>query len=570
MLVDRFRPASGALGLAGELSADHYWWLALAWENLYPSCAECRSFKGSRFPVREARAEPPATGDALAAERPLLLEPRRDDPEQHLVFAEDGTVATTTERAARRSSSSGSTAHSSSPTAPPHRGGTRGVGVGRGAPGAGEADPIAFDRLFDRIVPFAATRRQFLNTWAQRRKGELDAALGAAAGPVLGGGGGGRPARRLEGGAHAREGDVRRRAAGAGRLLARRQRERDRGLLPPHPPDRADEVRNFKVIGDVDLAPRTLAAATAAAPWLMLLGENGCGKSSLLQATALALMGAEERKRLQLDASEYVRNGTRCGTSRAPLGEPRADRAAVLPRRLQGEDEPKVLLLGYGATRLLPRAGVRAPRRTPRARVENLFDPFSPLGDATDWLLDLDAPTFEAIARALKGLMGLENEDRLAATGVPADRGRGLRSPRPARAPERRLPVRARAGGRRDERDAPPAWPSDGGRRGNRPDRRARRSPAPTLADAHRARACATSSRGSSSSPRPTTRCACAGWRRRGRRRHAGRGGRGLSRSPTCRRSTVSASTSSSPRSTSASTARSTPSSTRCSPSTTC
>ena len=45
--------------------------------------------------------------------------------------------------------------------------------------------------------------------------------------------------------------------------------------------------------------------------------------------------------------------------------------------------------------------------------MRNLFDPFSPIGNATEWLLGLDDRTFEAVARALKGLLGLETGDRL-------------------------------------------------------------------------------------------------------------------------------------------------------------
>ena len=417
MLVDRFRPASGALDLTGELSADHYWWLALAWENLYPSCAECRSFKGARFPVREARAEPPATGDALAAERPLLLEPRRDDPEQHLVFAEDGTAASTTDEGRATIEILGLnraqllTDRAAAIVAV--RAEWESVAAHPGAEAG--LDPIAFDRLFDRNVPFAATRRQFLNTWAQRRKGELDAALGATP----------------QGPSSVEE------VAGDLPVVSKAERTRVKGTFDAEQRAQDDyslagnvnatedyfrrtrrieriEVRNFKVIGNVDLTPRTLASATAEAPWLMLLGENGCGKSSLLQATALALMGAEERKRLQLEASEYVRNGTRSGHVRVHLsGSPEPIELRFSRAGFRGADEPKLILLAYGATRLLPRGGERAAVDTSTARVENLFDPFSPIGNATDWLLGLDPPTFEAIARALKGLMGLENEDRL-------------------------------------------------------------------------------------------------------------------------------------------------------------
>ena len=114
----------------------------------------------------------------------------------------------------------------------------------------------------------------------------------------------------------------------------------------------------------------------------------------------------------------------------APAGMPRFEcaldgRASTSPEPLElrfsrnrsaftGAEEPKVILLAYGATRLLPRAGEQAtPPTSAWARVRNLFDPFSPIGNSTDWLLSLDDATFEEIARALKGLLDLETGDRL-------------------------------------------------------------------------------------------------------------------------------------------------------------
>ncbi len=118
MLVDRFRPASGALALDGSLSPDHYWWLAYAWENLYPSCAECQSFKGSRFPGprKPGRARDDRGGAAGRATTPARAASRRSGAAPRL---HGGRLRRLDDRrrGARRSRSSDSTVPSSSPPA---------------------------------------------------------------------------------------------------------------------------------------------------------------------------------------------------------------------------------------------------------------------------------------------------------------------------------------------------------------------------------------------------------------------------------------------------------------------
>lgn len=77
-----------------------YPWLASEWSNLLPSCIDCNrrrehriehspsgerhmTGKGSRFPVEHGTAR--ATGpEELSRELPLLIDPCRDDPTQHL------------------------------------------------------------------------------------------------------------------------------------------------------------------------------------------------------------------------------------------------------------------------------------------------------------------------------------------------------------------------------------------------------------------------------------------------------------------------------------------------------
>jgi predicted ATP-binding protein involved in virulence len=75
-------------------------------------------------------------------------------------------------------------------------------------------------------------------------------------------------------------------------------------------------------------------------------------------------------------------------------------------------------MLAYGSTRLLPR-GRHAPAPGKRfARLDNLFDPFVPLENATRWLIGLnrrDPAAFDQMAISLKRLLDLPDENELVA-----------------------------------------------------------------------------------------------------------------------------------------------------------
>lgn len=110
--VEHYRPKGAVEGDDSHLG---YWWLAMAWDNLLPSCIDCnrrrkqvtpignpslvvlneqaRSVSGSRvvqsgkkdaFPIAGARAM--TEGADLTAELPLLLNPAEDDPDEHLAY----------------------------------------------------------------------------------------------------------------------------------------------------------------------------------------------------------------------------------------------------------------------------------------------------------------------------------------------------------------------------------------------------------------------------------------------------------------------------------------------------
>lgn len=98
--VEHFRPKKEAHDeTSGSLVVDksHYWWLAWSWSNLYFSCIRCNKNgnKGSRFPIVPggARVSAPVTPLSypipasfydLSKEPALLVDPRIDDPFDHL------------------------------------------------------------------------------------------------------------------------------------------------------------------------------------------------------------------------------------------------------------------------------------------------------------------------------------------------------------------------------------------------------------------------------------------------------------------------------------------------------
>lgn len=113
--VEHYRPKGGVAG------CDHpgYWWLALTWTNLLPTCAACNKGlhqhivtvtttfaeveamqstkpsqlhgKATQFPVGTARLV--AEVDDHDLEQPLLLDPTRTDPEPHLRWRHDGFLS---------------------------------------------------------------------------------------------------------------------------------------------------------------------------------------------------------------------------------------------------------------------------------------------------------------------------------------------------------------------------------------------------------------------------------------------------------------------------------------------
>jgi uncharacterized protein (TIGR02646 family) len=450
--VDSFRPRSRAVDRDGTISPDHYWWLIYEWTNLLFSCSTCNNLKGSRFPVNKERAPIGETrADALQAEEPLLLDPCVDYPEEELIFDEKGKVASDTLRGRKtidvlslnRSTLVGARATELIILREEWK---ELMGACK------QPDEKKARSLFAHVIkssePFMALRRQFISQWsheAVQRQPKLAAILKPALSfrTAL--------ARRTR----EAEPETAPRASAAKKRSARKKvvasSKQMKSFLKKTAADYASyeaqtdafsvtsekdresyftktrlieriEIKNFKIIEKLDISIPVETAEKGS--WLVLLGENGTGKSSILQAVALALVGKRHRARLKLRGSAYVRHGTASGFVKVHLtGSPEPVELHFRKGSSQftaNPDDPKALLLGYGATRLLPRNGANSTVRPSSAaeRVEatnayNLFNPFIPLNDATPWLWKLKDEEFDRLARSLKDLMLLKPKDRL-------------------------------------------------------------------------------------------------------------------------------------------------------------
>lgn len=183
-------------------------------------------------------------------------------------------------------------------------------------------------------------------------------------------------------------------------------------------------LRNVRAIESLTLDFAT--PPDAPRRWTLLLGENGCGKSTVLRATALLLAGSDALPALLGEPDAWIRNGCKScrieATLTLPTGAPqtlalelrRGDRLRdvfarnqaaldLLDAAIHAADNP-CFVLGYGVSRRPGQAslGQDASGHSPRASgLATLFSADAPLVSLAQWAMDLD---YRLGPRALKPL----------------------------------------------------------------------------------------------------------------------------------------------------------------------
>ncbi|WP_180980728.1 AAA family ATPase [Sinorhizobium sp. M4_45] len=295
----------------------------------------------------------------------MLLDPCRDDPEEHLEFIEDGSVRAIT----KKGETTIKVFNLNRSALREQRRSIYAEMLSTVADAASPDDLVGSDR------PFTATRRAAVASLRNRMEPLHSIAVPEES----------RSAEIVI--------DVDEEAF---RLTAR--------------PLQSISIRNFRMLREVDLTfpePNSMNA-----PWLMLLGENASGKSTLLQAIALALAGAEEASRLTKpnrvlsSGAAYGQVSLRFWDNTAPV--------ELLFRKgetlFDGARRPSAIVLAYGSLRY-PDARARdaATSSSPLfARVAPLVKQVAKLPFHRTWLRELPEEQFDVVGRALKEILPIQ------------------------------------------------------------------------------------------------------------------------------------------------------------------
>lgn len=449
--IEHYRPHSSVLEAPNHPG---YWWLASEWHNLLIACPQCQrgsggaGGKGNRFPLlnEENRIYDPSHN--LSLEQALLLNPCTDRPENHLVFAENGQVFSETEKGKtsilvldlNRKDLVSARLTNIMKIKDFGNDLEQKIGLSK-SKSLSQSEMLQNDNEINEILQqveelthpsseFTGLNRQFVKSILERSgamSSQQTSSIVAQSKTIS--------KKRQSSAKKAYQSytkDISNIALGS------QEENKQSYLLLNHYIDKI-ELKNIKTFSN-QIFDFT-SSQSENAPWMMLLGENGTGKSTVLKSISLNMSDENYfisliRKGL-VDPNKFIRYGCKVAsikvwfnglenprvlelrkneyTFTSPTGEKSTISAFDLKAKKSTFWTARTFLLGYGATRLLPRGNKseEAAIDGDYVRADNLFNPFVPLSNAEKWLLSLDPTHFRRAALILKDLLNMGKDENL-------------------------------------------------------------------------------------------------------------------------------------------------------------
>lgn len=398
MDVDHYRPIANAVGGRRNLP-HHYAWLAYEWENLVLSCADCNRRKVNFFGLMAGQRSPlkAPLGQIRAQETPKLLDPGFDSPFKHLEFTLDGVVHARTRRGAatieildlNRSDLLSARAKEFS------------FLEGQLKHGDKEDVVMLLHRIDRPVTPFQGAqqiiRYRYLSTLAAQ-VGSFKFGYDDASSLID---------NLIERASHSQM--ISALDALREPVIKTRSKKKERSPRAFTPPVTRILIENFKSLDRIDIELGHYRQDDKSAVALMLVGENATGKSSILQAVTLALVGADTANNIA-DAKQFIPSAAR-GGHRGSQGSPKViiefaegppAELGVIDGKFVGSDRPRANVMAYSSNRYF-----KPGRRRSRIGARGLLDPTWGLPNPENWLNSLAHKDFQNVARALAEIMAL-------------------------------------------------------------------------------------------------------------------------------------------------------------------
>ena len=406
--IENFRPKAGASGLSrGDYAPLHYWWLAYEWDNLLMSCQICnQKYKRDYFPLSDESRRAPvgAIGQQLLDEHALLIDPTAEDPSEHLLFHDSGLVSdlsmkgrvsieilglNRTELVEKRRLAALDLAEKLELLQLPATSGTAMI----------KSILVSIADLYQHPVKeYVAVQRVVFEAW-RATQSELWESLSDLDDNKI--------QIDVLTSKHLDHLPTIHHSVKTGVELLNLKRFSIKSV----------SIENFKSIERLSLSIPPIDEVNQRESWLLMLGDNGIGKSSILQAVALALAGKRQLEKLELDVMDFLRKGTSEG--RVVVESHEHNIPVELNFDINGFrtsiTEAPTFILAYGSTRLLPKGMIKPdPRKEPYTNIRNLFDYTVSLESPSEWLSSIDQNEFnERVAPVFFDILSLRNDDKV-------------------------------------------------------------------------------------------------------------------------------------------------------------